>query len=95
MNKEPDEAFDYLIYLDTTTPPKNETKSNATMSHSGKYQLREEDDLSARVASLARKLEAIGMRVNEIKSIPKDEVCGICEVVRHSTNDFPTIPIFK
>ena len=63
----------------------------------GKYQLREDDDLSARVASLTRKLEAMELRkVNGINTVSKiDEVCRICETMEHPTNECPTIPAFK
>ena len=62
-----------------------------------KYQLREDDDLSARVASLTRKVEAMELRkVNGINTVPKiDEVCRICETMEHPTNECPTIPAFK
>ena len=57
----------------------------------------EDDDLSTRVASLTRKLEAMELRkVNGINIVPKiDEVCRICEIMEHPTNECPTIPTFK
>ena len=57
----------------------------------------EDDDLSTRVASLTRKLEAMELRkVNGINTVPKiDEVCRICEIMEHLTNECPTIPNFK
>ena len=57
----------------------------------------EDDDLSTRVASLTRKLEAMELRkVNGINTVPKiDEVCRICEIMEHPTNECATIPTFK
>ena len=56
----------------------------------------QEYDLSARVASLARKVEAMEMRkLRETKSILTEEVCGICDIVGHPTNECPNHSIFK
>ena len=59
--------------------------------------LREDNDLCARVASLTRKLEAMELRkVNGINTMPKiDEVCKICETIEHHTNECSTILAFK
>ncbi|XP_075655080.1 uncharacterized protein LOC142625280 [Castanea sativa] len=103
LNKDPDEAFDYFDLLaknaqswDTTDTP---DRSRASMNPfgGGKYQLRKDDDLNARVASLTNKLEAMELRkVNGINTVPKiDEVCRVCETVEHITNECPTIPTFK
>jgi hypothetical protein len=60
------------------------------------YQLREGDDLNVRISSLTRKVEAMELRkVNEIKVVQKEEVCGICEIIGHTTHECPTIPAFK
>jgi hypothetical protein len=32
---------------------------------------------------------------HEIKSIQKEEVCGICKVIGHTTHECPTILAFK
>ena len=63
----------------------------------GKYQLREDDFLSARVASLTRKLESMELRkVNGINIMPRiDEICRIYEIMEHPTNECPTITTFK
>ena len=59
--------------------------------------LREDNDLCARVASLTRKLEAMELRkVNGFNTVPKiDKVFRICETMEHPTNEFPTILAFK
>jgi hypothetical protein len=60
-------------------------KTQPYTSSGGMYNLREDHDLQAKFASLARKAEA---SVQEI-------VCQICETNKHSTNDCPTLPSFK
>lgn len=60
MNKDPDEAFDYFDLLAEnaqswdTTDTLDRSKPSTNPSGGGKYHLREDDDLSARVAILAR-----------------------------------------
>ena len=96
-------AFDYFDLLDQnaqswdTTDTSDRSKASTNPSRGGKYQLREDDDLSARVASLTWKLEAMELKkVNGINIMPKiDEVCRICETMEHPTNECPTISTFK
>ena len=103
FNKDPNEAFDYFDLLvenaqswDTTDTSDRSRAFTKPFGH-GKYQLREDNGLCARVASLTRKLEAMELRkVNGINIVPKiDEVCRICETMKHLTNECPTIPTFK
>ena len=59
------------------------------------YNLREDHDLQAKFASLARKVEALELKKSgQLKSV-QDIVCQICETNEHSTNDCPTLPSFK
>ena len=103
LNKDPDEAFDYFDLLVEnaqswdTTDTSDRSRASTNPFGGGKYQLREDDDLSARVASLTRKLEALELsKVNGINIVPRiDEVCRICEIMEHLTNECPTIPNFK
>ena len=103
LNKDPDEAFDYFDLLAEnvqswdTTDTSNRSKASTNPFGGGKYQFREDDDLSARVARLIRKLEAMDLRkVNGINTVPKiNEVCRIHETMEHSTNECATIPAFK
>ena len=61
----------------------------------GMYSLREDHDLQAKFASLARKVEAIELKKSgKLKSV-QHIVCQICETNEHSTNDCPTLPSFK
>jgi hypothetical protein len=59
------------------------------------YNLREDYDLQAKFASLARKVEALELkRSGQLKSV-QEIVCQIYETNEHSTNDCPTLPSFK
>ena len=101
LNKDPNEDYFDLLAENAqswdTTETFDRSRASTNPSGGGKYQLKEDDDLSARVASLTRKLEAMELRkVNGINTMPKiDEVCRICETMEHSTNQCPIIPGFN
>uniref|UniRef100_A0A2N9H0L4 Reverse transcriptase/retrotransposon-derived protein RNase H-like domain-containing protein n=1 Tax=Fagus sylvatica TaxID=28930 RepID=A0A2N9H0L4_FAGSY len=104
LNKDPNEAWQYFDQLaenaqswDPSAPFENSIKTKpSTTSSGGRHHLMEEDDLNARIASLARKVESMELRkVNEITPVQKEEVCGICEIMGHATYECPTIPAFK
>jgi hypothetical protein len=59
------------------------------------YNLREDHDLQAKFASLARKVEALELKKSgQLKSV-QEIVCQICETNEHSANDCPTLPSFN
>ena len=59
------------------------------------YNLREDHDLQAKFAYLARKIEALELKNSgQLKSI-QEIVCQICETNEHSTNDYLNLPSFK
>jgi hypothetical protein len=104
FNKDPNEAWQYFDQLaenaqswDPSAPSENSSKTKpSTTSSGGRHHLREEDDLNARIASLARKVESMELRkVNEITLVQREEVCGICEIMGHATHECPTIPALK
>ena len=102
LDKDPEEAFDYLDHLAEnsqnwqTCNSSNSIRSNLASSSGGKYQLNQENDLSARVANLTRKIEAMEMKeMRQVKSIQNEEVCGICEIDDHPTKECPNLPILK
>ena len=96
LSKDHDEAFDYFDLLAKnaqswyTTNTSNRSRASTNPSGGGKYHLREDDDLSARVASITRKLEAMELRkVNGVNIVPKiDEVCRICETLPMNVQQF-------
>ena len=58
--------------------------------------VKETNDVSARLANLTRKVEAMEFkRGGKEKIIEKEDICGICETNGHMTQDYPTIPAFK
>ncbi|XP_022859157.1 uncharacterized protein LOC111379951, partial [Olea europaea var. sylvestris] len=103
LDKDPDEALEFLDHLaensqswQTIKPIENSIRSSLASSSGGKYQLSQDDDLNARIASLSRKVEAMELRkVKEVKPMQNDEICSICETFGHLTHDCPNIPIFK
>eukprot|EP00258_Populus_trichocarpa_P041564 XP_024457583.1 uncharacterized protein LOC112327610 [Populus trichocarpa] len=71
-------------------------ESRNTISHSsGKFQLKETDDLNARLASLARKVESLEIKKVHVMSEQQEESCVVCESKGHRTTECPTIPAFK
>jgi uncharacterized protein Usg len=59
------------------------------------YNLREDYDLQAKFAFLARKVELLEFKKSgQLKSV-QNIMCQICETNEHSTNDCPTLPSFK
>ncbi|XP_022855492.1 uncharacterized protein LOC111376749 [Olea europaea var. sylvestris] len=103
LDKDPDEALEFLDHLaensqswQTVKPIENSIRSSLASSSGGKYQLSQDDDLNARIASLSRKVEAMELRkVKEVKPVQNDEICSICETFGHLTHDCPNIPVFK
>ncbi|KAL9382439.1 hypothetical protein Peur_025474 [Populus x canadensis] len=100
-DKEPSEAFDFFDQLaentkqwETSLPLHVESRN--TISHSsGKFQLKETDDLNARLASLARKVESLEIKKVHVMSEQQEESCVVCESKGHRTTECPTIPAFK
>ena len=68
LNKDPDKAFNYFDLLTEnaqswdTTDTSDRSRASTNPSRGDKYQHMEDDDLSTRVASLTRKLEAMELR---------------------------------
>ncbi|KAL3597114.1 hypothetical protein D5086_008751 [Populus alba] len=101
-DKDPNEAMEYLDLLaenaqnwDTTGTYEAPGKTQPHTSSGGMHNLREDHDLQAKFASLARKVEALELKKSgQLKSV-QDIVCQICETNEHATNDCPTLPSFK
>ncbi|XP_022851737.1 uncharacterized protein LOC111373434 [Olea europaea var. sylvestris] len=103
LDKDPNEALEFLDHLvensqswQKVKPIENSIRSSLASSSGGKYQLSQDDDLNARIASLSRKVEAMELRkVKEVKPVQNDEICSIGETFGHLTHDCPNIPVFK
>jgi hypothetical protein len=63
----------------------------------GLYHIKANKDISARIAKLTRKVEAIELSKVGVAKIPTpiESTCEICEANVHLTKDCPTIPAFK
>ena len=78
-DKEPSEAFDFFDQLAENTKQWETSlslhvESRNTISHSsGKFQLKETDDLNARLASLARKVESLEIKKVHVMSEKQEE----------------------
>ena len=99
LDKSPDEAFDYFNFLAEsaqswdTQNDYDRSIPNTEPFGGGKHRLTPEDDVNARLAILAKKMEQI-----ESKSHPKANVstiCTICDSKAHVTDDCPTLPTLK
>ena len=73
------------------------TRVHSTPTRGGKYHVKENDDLEAKIATLIRKLEVIEMqKVNEVTTVSKvpsvhtrprmEELCIICDDPTHLTH---------
>ena len=101
-NKDPDEAMEYLKLLtenaqnwDITSTCETSGKTQPHTSNGGMYNFKEDHDLQAEFAYLARKVEALELKKNgQLKSV-QEIVCQIFETNEHSTNDCPTFPSFN
>ena len=103
--KEAMQCFDTIVenawnwetntYLDAT-------RVKSTPTGGGKHNVKENDDLQAKITTLTRKLEAIEMqKVNEVTTVPKvpsapmgprmEDSCIICDDPTHLTTDFPNL----
>jgi len=102
MSKSLDEAWDYFDLLAknaqvwVTTERIDKTKPRPIYKGS-LYRVKEDDDVSARLAKLTRKVEAMELSKVSIEktSAPIKSNCGICETNTHLTKDCPTIPVFQ
>ena len=77
-DKDPDEAMEYMDLLaenaqnlDTIGTSKAPSKTQPHTSSGGMYNLREDNDLQAKFASLARKVEAL-----ELKKEWSNKICS-------------------
>jgi hypothetical protein len=99
---DPDEAMEYLDSLaenvqnwNTIGTYEAPSKTQPYTSSGGMYNLREDHDLQAKFAYLARKVESLELKNSgQLKSV-QDIVCQICETNEHPTNNCPTLPSFK
>ena len=100
IDKDPDEAWDYIKILaekiQTWEGPEKVKRSKPTPSFKGGlFHLREEDDLNIKVANLARKVEAMGLKNASSSKTNSKKLCGICSTNDHFTQECPLFYLFK
>ena len=101
-DKDPNEAIEYSDLLaentlnwDTVGTCEAPTKTQPSASSAGMYNFRKDHEFQAKLASLARKVEALEMKKSgQVKSM-QEIVCHIYEINNHSTSDCPTLPFLK
>ncbi|GFY93085.1 hypothetical protein Acr_08g0014810 [Actinidia rufa] len=87
--------FDYLANLTRDWASTGTQNPEGRPNQQGrKYQLKEVDDVNARLATMARKLEALEFaKVNAVGGEELKEVsCAVCETKEHDTISCPVIP---
>ena len=102
MNKEPEEAWDFFDMLAENaqtwdTSDKVEKPKMTSTTKGGMYLIKEDNDVTAKIANLTRKVEAIELSQANIGRAPiiDENICEICESNAHLTKECPTIPTFK
>ena len=99
LNKDPDEAIEYLNELaemtDAWTEP-NPTESTNRSRPVGVYQLKEEDNLKAQVENLTRQLEVPksqnGRGIHSVAQAEVQNACFVCGGVDHQPKDCASYP---
>ncbi|GFS41767.1 hypothetical protein Acr_00g0076340 [Actinidia rufa] len=84
-------------YATLSIRPRTQNPEVRLNQQGGKYQLKEVDDVNARLATMARKLEALEFtKVNAVGSEELKEVsCAVYETKEHDTISCPVIPGIK
>ena len=107
MSKNPEEAMDFLSYVSEVSrgwdePTNREIGKRPVqqMSKGGMYNLNEDMEMKAKVASMARKIEEMELRkVHEVQAIsePQQQAnpCSICQSFEHMVEECPTIPAVR
>ena len=96
-DKSPEDTLDYLEHIDENaqhwdTIGTYESPIKPQPSGRGIFNLREDHDLSAKYASLARKVEALEIKKTEHVKTIQEVACYICNSNEHVTQNCPTLP---
>ncbi|KAL6312069.1 hypothetical protein AAG906_027276 [Vitis piasezkii] len=106
MSKNPEEAMDFLSYVAEVSRGWDEpngrevgrlkSQPNAPNAKVGMYTLKEDIDMKAKVATMARRLEELEMKkIREVQAISETPVqampCSICQSFKHLVEECPTI----
>ena len=70
-------------------------KPQLSPSSGGIYNLKEDNNLQAKFASLVRNVEALeNKKSDQVKSV-QEIACDVCSSDNHFTQDYHTLPLFK
>ena len=101
LSKNPNEAMDFLNYVDETSKAWDEPNPRETDRHrppvnqkGGMYSLGEEVELKAKLSTLARRMEELEMRnQHEVKAVTEasmsDQPCFNCQSTSHQGEHCP------
>ena len=104
LNKNPDEALDFLNYVVETSKAWDEPNPRETDRHrppvnqkGGIFSLPEEMEMKAKLSSLTRRLEELELRnQHEVQAVTKPHVplqsCFNCQSTSHQGDQCPTTP---
>lgn len=105
MGKDPDTAWEFLDALAERAQswqyidPGDQAMRNQGPGGSGKFSVNEHNVFETRLDELSTKLDKMkldAVHVKEVKEVRQlEEVCVICEMVGHSTDNCPTIPALR
>ncbi|RVW60058.1 hypothetical protein CK203_089531 [Vitis vinifera] len=102
MSKNPEEAMDFLSYVADVSrgwdePTKGEvgkmkSQLNAYNAKAGMYNLKEDDDMKAKLAAMTRRLEELELkRIHEVQAVAEAPVqvklCPNCQSFEHLVED--------
>ncbi|RVX01658.1 hypothetical protein CK203_024388 [Vitis vinifera] len=108
MSKNPEEAMDFLSYVADVSrgwdePTKGEvgkmkSQLNAYNAKAGMYNLKEDDDMKAKLAAMTRRLEELELkRIHEVQAVAEAPVqvklCPNCQSYEHLVEECPAISV--
>ena len=107
MNKNPEEAMDFLSYGAEVSRGWDEPNAREVgrmksqpNAKGGMYVLNEDIDMKVKVVAMARRLEELEMKkVQEVQAISETSgqamPCSICQSYEHLVEECPTIPAVR
>ncbi|XP_035546578.1 uncharacterized protein LOC108985990 [Juglans regia] len=101
FSKEPNEALPFFYYLAESVQQWNTQTNRVSLTAQplraiaggGRYELKEDTNVQARIAALTRRLEV--MEMEKVKAVKTVEVCSLCTDSNHKTQDCLVMPVFQ
>ena len=104
LSKNPDEAMDFLSYVDETSkawdepnPRETDRMRPTTNQRGGMFSLPKDMEMKAKLSTLTRRLEELeGRRSHEVRAVEEAHVpiqpCFNCQSTNHQREHFPMVP---